>query len=120
TLTGVVVDGKSAAISSAAVTLINPKSADVRTVTNAEGAFSLSGRITAQSRLTVSARGFALFERKLSNEGVRDFTIVLQPSEVTADVTVSITRSETRLNETPASIVVLSRSELNSTAAQTM
>ena len=89
-------------------------------MTDGEGNFSLSGRITAQSRLTVSAKGFAPFERKLANDGVRDFTIVLQPSQVTADVTVSVTRTETRLSETPASIVVLSRSELDSTAAQTI
>jgi outer membrane receptor protein involved in Fe transport len=120
TLTGVVVDAKGAAISGAAVSLVNPKSADVGTVTNAEGNFSLSGRITPLSRLTVAARGFAPFARKVANDGVRDFTIVLQPSQVTADVTVSVTRTETRLNETPASIVVLSRSELNSTAAQTV
>jgi outer membrane receptor protein involved in Fe transport len=120
TLTGVVVDGNGNAISGAEVTLIDPKSSAVNTVTDADGSFSLSGQITAGSRLTVSSRGFATFERKLENDGVRDFTVVLQPSRVTADVTVSVTRTETRLNETPASVVVLSRNQLDSTAAQTM
>ena len=119
TLTGVVVDGQGAAISGATVTLINRNSTSAKANADGEGAFSLSGRITEQSRLTVRANGFAPYQRKLSNDGVRHFTIILQPAPVTGDVSVSVTRTDTHLNETPASVVALSRNELNSTAAQT-
>jgi outer membrane receptor protein involved in Fe transport len=120
TLTGVVVDGKGAAILGASVTFISRKSASVRTQTDAEGNFSLSGSIIDQSRLSVTALGFAPYERKLANDGVRHFTIILQPAPVTGDVTVSITRTETRLGETPASVVVLSRNDLDSTPSQSI
>ena len=120
TITGVVVDGKGAAISGATVTFISRNSVNTRTQTDAEGNFSLSGSIIDQSRLTVIAPGFAPFERRLANDGVRYFTIILQPAPVTGDVTVSITRTETRLGETPASVVVLSRTDLDSTPSQSI
>ncbi|HJS50993.1 MAG TPA: carboxypeptidase regulatory-like domain-containing protein, partial [Pyrinomonadaceae bacterium] len=120
TLTGVVLDGKGGAISGASVEVVTRNLVTVTTQTDDEGSFSLSGKITEQSRLTVRAQGFAPYERKLANDGVRHFTIILQPAPVTGDVTISVTRAETRLNETPASVVVLSRSELDSTAAQTI
>ena len=119
TLTGVVLDGKGAAISGAAVALVERNSPELRTQTDAEGRFTIAGTITARSRLTVSADGFAPFERVIKNDGVRDLTIVLMPASISGDVTVSITRSETRLNETPASVVALTRDALDSTAAQT-
>lgn len=117
TITGVVVDNTSAPIADAKVSLVNPTS---ETTTDNEGRFTLTAAITDRTRLTVHANGFASFERSLSNDGVFDFTIILQPAAVSEDVTVSITRDEARLSETPASVVVLSRDALDSTAAQTI
>jgi outer membrane receptor protein involved in Fe transport len=120
TLTGVVVDGKGAAIVGAAVSFRTTGRTDTRTRTDGEGRFTISGTILSSSRLSVRADGFANFDRPLANDGVRDFTIVLQPVGVTGDVTVSITRTETGLVETPASVVVLSRQLLDQTPAQTI
>ncbi len=112
------VDGHGSAISGAAVTFSNHNS-NIQTATDAEGRFTIAGTITIRSRLTVNANGFAPFQRLIRNDGVRDFTIVLRPASVGADVTVSITRAETRLSETPASVVALTRQDIEVTAAQT-
>lgn len=116
---GIVVDGNGDPIPRAVVTLTSNTS-NFQTTTDAEGRFSIKANNGEPSRLTVSARGFAPFERELMNDGVLDFTIILHPADIAGDVTVSITRSETRLIETPASVVVLTRDDLESTGAQTV
>ncbi len=119
-LTGFVVDGNGAPIEAASVVLFEGNFQRSKTETDGEGRFSLTGMTGMRGRLTVTAQGFAPFERDLKNDGVRDFTIVLRPSAVGADVTVSITRTETRLSETPASVVVLSREQLDASASQSI
>ena len=118
TITGVVVDSTSAPIPNADVSLVD--SSTVRTTTGIDGRFTLSGTITDRTRLVVRATGFALFERALAADGVFDFTIVLQPEQLTEDVTIAITREDAGLNDTPTSVVVLSRDRLKATAAQTV
>lgn len=119
-LTGIVVDGNGAAIENASVVLLEGNFQRSKTETDGEGRFSLSGVIGLRGRLTVTAKGFAPFERELKNDGVQHFTIVLRPAAVGADVTVSITRTDTRLSETPASVVVLSREQLDAAASQSI
>ena len=118
-LTGNVVDENGSPISGAEVVARNGAGTENRTTTGGDGTFSIAIQITPQSRLTVTAAGFAFFERQISNDGVRDFTIVLRPAPLVSDVIVSITGVETRLNETPASVIVLDRERLANTAAQT-
>ena len=117
-VTGVVVDGTGSTIAGAIVELTNPNLSDVRTTTDTEGRFSLAGTITDRTRLTVRATGFSPFERSVASDA--DYKIVLQPAALTADVTVSITRTETRLNETPASVVVIGRNDLALGAARSI
>ncbi|HEX6126726.1 MAG TPA: TonB-dependent receptor [Pyrinomonadaceae bacterium] len=119
TITGVVVDTHGSAIRDAEIAVRDGTTVESRTRTNDDGSFSIVATIGPRSRLSVVARGFALFERSLANDSVRSFTIVLQPAEVTGDVTVSITGIPTRLAETPASVVALDRETLETTAAQT-
>ncbi len=47
-------------------------------------------------------------------------TVILEPYRIRDEVTVTITRTESRLSETPASVVVLNRESLETTAAQTV
>ena len=117
TITGVVVDRDGSGIT-ATVSLLNGVSPDVRTQTDEDGRFSLIGTITPTSRLTVTAPGFASFERALTDDAVRDITIVLQPAPLAAGVTISVTRTDARLGETPASVVALSREDLDISASQ--
>jgi outer membrane receptor protein involved in Fe transport len=118
TITGVVVDGSGAAIEKASVSLVDRTTA--QTTTDSSGRFTLAGTVSNRTFLIVKADGFALFERRLAPDGVFNFTVVLQPASLNADVTVSITRTDTRLSETPASVVALTREDLNSTASQTV
>jgi outer membrane receptor protein involved in Fe transport len=118
TITGVVVDVSGAAIEKASVSLVDRTTVQTRTDSN--GHFTLAGTISNRTFLIVKAEGFAQFERRLAPDGVFDFTVVLQPATLNADVTVSITRTDTRLSETPASVVALTREDLDSTAAQTV
>jgi outer membrane receptor protein involved in Fe transport len=120
TLTGVVVDQNGAGIVDADVSLLNRNTQVANSRTNFEGRFSLSGKITDSSRLVVAASGFSLFERRLKNDGVRDFTIVLQPAPVGGNVTVSVAAGATRSDGTSASVAILSRQLLDETPAQTI
>ena len=120
TITGIVADANGSGIPAAQVSIHNSNSPTASTQTDTEGRFSITGNITARTRLTVSATGFTPFERELAPNGVYDFTIVLQPAAVSEDVTVSITREETTVDETPASVVALTRRDLDATAAQTV
>jgi outer membrane receptor protein involved in Fe transport len=120
TITGTIFDTQNRPVADAVVTLRDRGTIAASTTSDQNGKFSLNqGNISALS-LLVEARGFAAFTRKLSNDGVSDFTIILQPAVLSADVSISITRTETRLSETPASVVVLTRDALDSTAAQTV
>lgn len=118
TITGVVVDSTSAPIPNADVSLVN--SSTVQTTTDNDGRFSLTGTVTNHTRLLVRATGFTPFERTLAPDGVFDFTIVLQPAALSESVNVTITRDQTNLDETPASVVVMTRDDLDATAAQTV
>ena len=119
TISGIVLDEQSAPVADAAVSL----SADNRTVsratTDTEGRFSLAVNEEANLILRVAAANFTLFEKRLSELGV-PLQIVLSPASVSEEVTVSITRTDSRLSETPASVVVLTRENLKTSAAQTV
>ncbi len=90
--------------------------------TDAEGRFRFARRLNAGATLTVRAAGFARVERRLtSTEAERnELEIVLTPAPVSEEVVVSAARTETRLNETPASVVVIGREQLATTAAATI
>ena len=118
TLSGVVVDGNGAAVENAAVVVLEGNLQRSKTQTDSEGRFSFSAAIGPRSRLTVTANGFAPFERELKNDGVWDFTIVLRPAEVGADVTVSVTGVETDQTNAAASIAVITIESLAVTASR--
>lgn len=119
-LSGTVSDSRGAAVQNAAAEVREGGNTVVsNTTTDAEGRFTIS-KIGPGQVLTVTASGFTEYRLVLSAPIPQTLTIVLQPAVIGADVTVSITRTETRLSETPASVVVLTRENLESTAAQTI
>lgn len=120
TLTGIVVDRNGDAIVDADVSLLDRNTQVANSRTNTDGRFSLSGKITSNSKLVVIALGFSPFERPLKNDGVRDFSIVLQPAPVGGNVTVNVAPGATRLGGTSASVAILSRQLLDETPAQTI
>ncbi len=118
TISGVVTDQKNAPVQNAEVVLFNRSQVVAQTSTDVGGRFSIDRRNAENARLIVKSPGFAEFARVLPDNFNETLNIVLTPQSVRDEVTVSITRSESRLSETPASIVVLTRETLETTAAQ--
>jgi outer membrane receptor protein involved in Fe transport len=117
-ISGIVTDSNDAPIASAEVSLSDKTRIVAQTVTDAEGKFSFAQSVGQNLRLVVKASGFTDFSRILSANSNEVLKITLLPAAVGGDVTISITQSETRLSETPASVVVFSRETLEQTAAQ--
>src|SRR5256885_754392 len=112
---GVVVDQAGDAVAAATVTL----SADVFTTTSHtdhEGHFHLESMAQASLILEISAEGFATIKQRVSpaTDVSNQLRFVLSPANVTGEVTITATRTNTRLEETAASIVVLGQKELRS------
>ncbi|MEO8649085.1 MAG: TonB-dependent receptor [Acidobacteriota bacterium] len=117
TVSGIITDSNGSAVTNAAVTIRSGEKTLARTVSNARGEFSLPVSTSSAIFVRVSAAGFALFEKSL-DELPRPISIVLRPRQLREDVTVAIAGTETRLGETPASIVALDRRAIETTGAQ--
>src|SRR5215207_4662849 len=119
---GVVVDENGSPVNGASVALTdNRMSGIIRIVTGADGRFDFGKARPAVFTLLVQAEGFGGFERRWEEGewGGVELRIVLAPPALSEQVTVTASRTETRLGETAASVVVLSSEELESTAALT-
>lgn len=119
TVSGTITDAQNAPVENAEVNLINKGKIVSRSQTNDGGEFSLAANNEKDLILRVEAKNFAVFEKRLSDLQI-PIAIVLQPQNLREDVTVSITKTESRLSETPASIVILNRETLQNTAAQSI
>lgn len=119
TISGTISDAQNAPVENADVSLIVENKILAGTRSDVQGKFSFPSNNENNLLLRVSAKGFAIFEKRLS-ELKMPLEIVLSPADLREEVTISITGAETRLSETPASIVVLSREALEATAAQTI
>lgn len=121
-VTGVVLDQMKTPISQAQVSLNAASNFNAQATTDADGRFDFEGVTANEGTLSVRARGFAALERTWSatkNE-TTGLVIVLMPAPLAEQVTVTAARTETRLDETAASIVVLTSDELSATAAVTL
>jgi outer membrane receptor protein involved in Fe transport len=118
---GVVVDEAGAPVSGASVTLTGLGVRDhASALTDAEGRFELAPAAARAYTLTVSAAGFGAFERRWKAkdwDGREELRVVLRPSQLDERVSVTAARTETRLAETAASVVVLGAEELETAAA---
>ena len=120
TVSGIVKDSQNAPVIAAKVSLIVNKAAVLTVQTDAGGRFSLAANNEKELSLRVEASGFTIFEKQLDGNLEITQTVVLSPADLQANVTVSVTGTATRLAETPASIVVLNRTTLENSAAQTV
>lgn len=120
TVSGTVSDQKNAPVQNAEIRLTNQAKTIAQTTTGADGRFSIDLQNTQNSLFVVKAENFASFSKILPKGFNETLNIVLEPQALRDSVTISITRNQSRLSETPASIVVLSRETLDTTAAQTM
>jgi outer membrane receptor protein involved in Fe transport len=117
---GVVRDQTGAAVAGAEVSLSSGANVIARALTDDAGRFSFEGVTEREVLLTVRARGFERAERSLKAGETASTEVVLAPAPLTERVTVTATRTETRLGETAQSVVVISNEELETTAALTL
>lgn len=118
-VSGIVTDSKNAPLENAEISLFEKRKKIAQTKTDANGKFSIELENTNNISLTVKAKGFATFSKNLPPNFRENLNIILEPETLRDEVTISITRTESKLAETPASIVVLNRETLETTAAQT-
>lgn len=117
---GVVTDQAGAPISGAEVTFAD-KAATVTRTTEADGRFAFDAQGDA-AMLTIRARGFETASR-VWNAGDQDaarIRITLAAERLSEQMTVTASRTETRVSDTAASIAVLSTEDLSTTAALTV
>jgi outer membrane receptor protein involved in Fe transport len=118
---GVVKDQAGAPIVGAGVTLTTASST-VKQITDGEGRFVFESVQTDRGAIVVSAPSFSNLEHvwnAADGEG-KSLNIVLAPAPLSSQITVTAERTETRVSDTAASVAVLSREDLATTAALTV
>lgn len=88
-------------------------------VSDADGGFQLELPGDSSVALTIEARGF-LSRRHLVRNPSEGQVIILEPARYADQITVTATRTASRVAESPGSVVILDRSELASAAAPTL
>jgi len=87
-------------------------------VTDSHGHFSFADAPDTRLTLYVEAKGFLPARTSIeAGESTQDIDVLLQSLSVSEGVTVTATRTARDVSDTPASVVVLTRSDLDVTAA---
>ena len=118
---GTAVDQNGAPVANVEITLAN-SSPNLKTKTGTDGRFHFDSVSGIDVTIVVTALGFARVERKLdpAKEDTNQLHIVLVPAAISEHVTVAATRTETRISETEASVVMLHPEDFKTTAAVTL
>jgi outer membrane receptor protein involved in Fe transport len=118
---GTVTDRTGASVIGAEVTL-QAGAFTSKQMTDVEGRFSFEAVPSSSGKITVRADGFATARRDWSaaGDGAAQLEIMLEPELVSEQVTVTAARTEMRVSDTAASIIVLSGEDLAATAALTL
>ena len=116
---GKVIDYKGLPIFGAKIELISNSGNVSRCESDENGDFVCVSSLEGSYRLEIRADGFSILrqnvEQSQTNFDKQVFT--LSPETLRAEVVVSANRIETRIGETPASVVTLSKREIETTAA---
>jgi hypothetical protein len=112
---GVVPDQMRDPILDAEVSLSTKTDITLRTQTDATDRFVLEG-VESSGELSVRADGFQTFETTWPTMNQGRLEITLAPYAPHEQVTITASRSRTRLSDTPASVLVLSAEDLSTTA----
>lgn len=133
-LAGVVRDQLNAPVAQAQISLYSASTLIAQSQTDDDGRFAFAALTESEGTLIVRANGFAQSEQKWrvaqneANEAIEaneaneasELTIILAPAPLSEQVTISATRTTTRLGETAASVVILSTKDINATASLTL
>ncbi|MGI8787685.1 MAG: TonB-dependent receptor [Pyrinomonadaceae bacterium] len=121
-LRGTVVDVAGLPIENARIVIVPDSGAAVLCQTIKAGKFTCEVNFNEGFTLAVEAQDFSILRRKFQK--LQDFstdeTFTLAPASVRETVQVTANRTETRIGETPASVVTVSKAELDMTAAPTI
>jgi outer membrane cobalamin receptor len=119
TVAGTVVDQNNAAIESARVELKSAMKIVKTTITDNNGNFAFVNEPSATA-IEIDAKGFASARITINSTTKFPVHIVLAPQSPSAQVTIAATRIVTPADETAASVAVLNRKDLETTAAVTL
>jgi len=117
---GTVTDQTGAPIASAQVTLTT-KTSTTKQTTNTVGRFAFDSQPAESGTIVVEAKGFNVFHRKwaAADNDLSTLEVVLTPS-LSAQITVTAERTETRVSDTAASVTMLSSDDIATTGALTV
>ena len=119
-VSGVVHDSSGAVVPGAVVIVRVAGGSDRQTVTGPDGRFSIDGIAPESADVTVLVRagGFAEARKRLTaTDRTGEIDLVVEPATVLETVTVTPTRSEQRLADTPASVSMLTSDDIKSSPA---
>ena len=117
---GSVKDQSGAAVPNVEVVLRSGAFSATQTTDNT-GRFEFDRVLAGTGSILVRAKGFSPLERKWTAlRGTVSLELVLTPEPVAEKITVTATRTEVRLSDTAASVIVLSPEDLAATAALTL
>ncbi|MBA4183786.1 MAG: TonB-dependent receptor [Acidobacteria bacterium] len=121
-LRGKVIDAVGLPIEKASVKIVSDSGKISLCQTEREGNFVCDANFNGGFTLTIEAQDFSVLRQTFDE--LQDFpqadTFTLAPADLREEVVVTANRAETRLSETPASIVTLSKAEIQLTAAPTV
>lgn len=116
---GRVIDQAGAPVAGAEVTFASGSERLTRT-TDDEGRFVFEALAARTGRITVRAEGFDQADMQLRESIAAPLELRLFPARVSDQLTVTAARTEMRVSDTAASVIVLSREDLEATAALTL
>ena len=121
-LRGKVVDAINLPIEKAGVEIVSDSGKSFSCRMETDGNFVCEANFNEGFTLVIQAQDFSILRRKFDK--LQDFpqneTFRLAPAARREEIVVTASRAETRLSETPASIVTLNSNELKTTAAPTV
>ncbi|HKO62374.1 MAG TPA: TonB-dependent receptor [Pyrinomonadaceae bacterium] len=120
-VSGVVTDQNGSPVAGITVSL-SDGIRNLETATTDEGEFYFELSVEAALTLTINAHGFSRFSQQLpaTDQAQNNLQIVLRPAPISERVTVSVTRTETRIADNAASIAVLRAEDFETSAAVTL
>ncbi|HTS08991.1 MAG TPA: TonB-dependent receptor [Candidatus Eisenbacteria bacterium] len=115
---GVVRDSAGAVIPGASIELRSGHYG-ANAISDAQGQFVFGGVKGSSGTITARSEGFSSLRQEwaASTDGEVRLTLVLTPAQSHEEVTVSATRTETRLTDTPGSTIMLSNTEVAASPA---
>lgn len=121
-LRGKVVDEVGLSVEKASVKIVSSAGQTFPCRSESAGEFVCEGSFDGSFTLLIEAQNFSILRQDFA--GTQDFpqndVFTLIPAALREEVVVTANRTETRLSETPASVVTLSAAELTRTAAPTI